>query len=101
MFADEYAQVETVRISVVRIVAIFDGLMRAQNAVSQGPRVRSLDDIEKAGDISASIVAGGIKVALLTTVAGLIVAIILNCFTITWFLKSTVWLIQWKMHLSL
>ncbi len=29
MFADEYAQVETVRISVVRIVAIFDGLMGA------------------------------------------------------------------------
>lgn len=42
--------------------------------------IQAFDDIEKAGDISASIVAGGIKVALLTTVAGLIVAIILQLF---------------------
>ena len=42
--------------------------------------IQAFDDIEKAGDISASIVAGGIKVALLTTVAGLIVAIILKFF---------------------
>jgi len=32
------------------------------------------------GDISPSVVAGGIKVALLTTVFGLIVAIILQIF---------------------
>ena len=37
-------------------------------------------DIEAAGDISPSLVAGGIKVALLTTVFGLIVAIILQTF---------------------
>ncbi len=42
--------------------------------------IQAFDDIEKAGDISASIVAGGIKVAFLTTVAGLIVAIILQLF---------------------
>lgn len=42
--------------------------------------IQSFDDIEKAGDISASIVARGIKVALLTTVAGLVVAIILQLF---------------------
>ena len=36
--------------------------------------------IEAAGDISPSLVAGGIKVALLTTVFGLIVAIILQTF---------------------
>jgi biopolymer transport protein ExbB len=42
--------------------------------------IQAFDDIEKAGDISASIVANGIKVALLTTVAGLIVAIILQLF---------------------
>jgi biopolymer transport protein ExbB len=42
--------------------------------------IQSFDDIEKAGDISATIVARGIKVALLTTVAGLIVAIVLQLF---------------------
>jgi biopolymer transport protein ExbB len=40
----------------------------------------AFDDIAKAGDISPAIVADGIKVALLTTVAGLIVAIILQIF---------------------
>ncbi|MBE0661015.1 MAG: MotA/TolQ/ExbB proton channel family protein [Bacteroidales bacterium] len=42
--------------------------------------VGAFDAIEAAGDISPSIVAGGIKVALLTTVFGLIVAIILQIF---------------------
>ena len=42
--------------------------------------VEAFDAIEAAGDISPSLVAGGIKVALLTTVAGLIVAIILQVF---------------------
>jgi biopolymer transport protein ExbB len=36
--------------------------------------------IEAAGDMQPSLVAGGIKVALLTTVFGLIVAIILQIF---------------------
>lgn len=40
----------------------------------------AFDQIAAAGDISPSIVAGGIKIALLTTVAGLIVAIILQIF---------------------
>ncbi len=40
----------------------------------------AFDQIEAAGDISPSIVAGGIKVALLTTVFGLIVAMILQIF---------------------
>lgn len=40
--------------------------------------IGAFDAIEAAGDISPSLVAGGIKVALLTTVAGLIVAIILQ-----------------------
>lgn len=40
----------------------------------------AFDTIEAAGDISPSIVAGGIKVALLTTVAGLIAAMILQVF---------------------
>ena len=40
--------------------------------------IGAFDKIEAVGDISPSIVAGGIKVALLTTVFGLIVAIILQ-----------------------
>ncbi|MCO6357640.1 biopolymer transport protein ExbB [Roseivirga pacifica] len=42
--------------------------------------IGAFDSIQAAGDISPSLVAGGIKVALLTTVAGLIVAIILQLF---------------------
>ena len=42
--------------------------------------VKAFDDIEAAGDISPTVVAGGMKVALLTTVFGLIVAIILQIF---------------------
>ena len=42
--------------------------------------IDAFDRIQQAGDISATIVAGGIKVALITTVAGLIVAIILQIF---------------------
>ena len=38
------------------------------------------DRIEQVGDLSPSVVASGIKVALLTTVFGLIVAIILQIF---------------------
>jgi len=42
--------------------------------------IQAFDDIQQAGDISPSLVAGGIKMALLTTVFGLIVAIILQVF---------------------
>lgn len=42
--------------------------------------ISAFDAIEVAGDISPSLVAGGIKVALITTVGGLIVAIILQIF---------------------
>jgi len=42
--------------------------------------IQAFDAIEAAGDISPSLVAGGIKVALLTTVAGLIVAVVLQIF---------------------
>ncbi|GIV62470.1 MAG: flagellar motor protein MotA [Rhodothermaceae bacterium] len=42
--------------------------------------VAAFDAIEQAGDISPSLVAGGIKIALLTTVFGLISAIILQFF---------------------
>jgi len=42
--------------------------------------IGAFDDIQNAGAMSPQIVAGGIKVALLTTVSGLIVAIILQIF---------------------
>ncbi len=42
--------------------------------------VQAFDNIEVQGDISPTIVAGGMKVALLTTIFGLIVAIILQIF---------------------
>ncbi|MCB0665791.1 MAG: MotA/TolQ/ExbB proton channel family protein [Saprospiraceae bacterium] len=42
--------------------------------------IQAFDRIEAVGDLSPSVVAGGIKVALLTTVFGLVVAIILQIF---------------------
>ena len=42
--------------------------------------IQAFDKIAEVGDISPAIVAGGIKIALLTTVFGLIVAIILQVF---------------------
>lgn len=42
--------------------------------------IQAFDAIEAAGDISPTLVAKGIKVALITTVGGLVVAIILQIF---------------------
>ena len=42
--------------------------------------IGAFDAIAEAGDVSPSLVAGGIKIALLTTVGGLIVAVILQLF---------------------
>ncbi len=42
--------------------------------------IDAFDQIQAMGDISATAVAGGIKIALITTVSGLIVAIILQVF---------------------
>ncbi|WP_224996367.1 MotA/TolQ/ExbB proton channel family protein [Cesiribacter sp. SM1] len=42
--------------------------------------IEAFDNIERVGDISPVVVANGIKIALLTTVAGLIVAVILQLF---------------------
>jgi biopolymer transport protein ExbB len=42
--------------------------------------VDAFDSIQAAGDVSPTLVAGGIKVALLTTLAGLIAAVILQRF---------------------
>lgn len=42
--------------------------------------ISAFDKIEAAGDMNPSLVAGGIKIALLTTVFGLVVAIILQIF---------------------
>lgn len=42
--------------------------------------VMSFDNIEMAGDINAQVVAGGMKVALITTIFGIITALILQVF---------------------
>lgn len=42
--------------------------------------VQAFDKIQQVGDISPTVVAGGMKVALLTTIFGLIVAMILQVF---------------------
>ena len=42
--------------------------------------IMSFDTIERVGDISPTVVAGGMKVALITTVGGLVVALILQIF---------------------
>jgi len=42
--------------------------------------VMAFDKIEQVGDISPTVVAGGMKVALITTVGGLIVALLLQVF---------------------
>ena len=42
--------------------------------------IMSFDQIQAAGDISPTVVAGGMKVALITTIFGLIVALVLQVF---------------------
>ena len=42
--------------------------------------VMAFDDIQAAGDISPTVVAGGMKVALITTIFGLVAALILQVF---------------------
>ena len=42
--------------------------------------VMAFDDIQRAGDISPTVVAGGMKVALITTIFGIIVALVLQLF---------------------
>lgn len=42
--------------------------------------IQAFDKIQQVGDISATVVAGGIKVALLTTLLGLVIAVVLQIF---------------------
>lgn len=42
--------------------------------------IEAFDKIQQVGDISATVVAGGIKVALLTTLLGLVIAVVLQLF---------------------
>jgi biopolymer transport protein ExbB len=42
--------------------------------------VMAFDEIQRAGDISPTVVAGGMKVALITTIFGIIVALVLQVF---------------------
>ena len=43
-------------------------------------QVMAFDKIQQAGDISPTVVAGGMKVALITTIFGFVVALILQVF---------------------
>lgn len=72
----------------VQMAALEKGLVWISLFISLGPMlgflgtvvgmIQAFDAIQAAGDINPSLVAGGIKVALITTVGGLIVAIILQ-----------------------
>jgi biopolymer transport protein ExbB len=72
----------------VEMARLERGLIWISLCISLGPMlgffgtvigmVVAFDTIEKAGDISPSIVAGGMKLALITTVGGLIVGMILQ-----------------------
>jgi biopolymer transport protein ExbB len=42
--------------------------------------VQAFDAIEAAGDISPTVVAGGMKVALITTIFGIVAALVLQVF---------------------
>ena len=42
--------------------------------------VNAFDEIQRAGDISPTIVAGGMKIALITTIYGIVVALVLQVF---------------------
>ena len=57
----------------------YQGLLRADQGVDV-VEIQAFDAIQAAGDISPNVVAGGMKVALITTVGGLIVALILQVF---------------------
>ena len=64
----------------------YQGLLRYDKGVEEVEKfmgtvigmIQAFDEIQRAGDISPTLVAGGMKVALITTVGGLIVAIILQ-----------------------
>ena len=62
--------------------------------------IAAFDKIQQVGDISATVVAGGIKVALLTTLLGLIIAMCCNCSTTTSSALSRVSLTRWRILLS-
>lgn len=58
--------------------------------------IDAFDAIQAAGDISPTLVAGGIKVALLTTMLGLISAVILQLFYTISYRRSTLWSTIWR-----
>lgn len=93
---DRYSEgIEIVEKSIVSYGGVLTGRLEANLSwialfIALGPMlgflgtvvgmVQAFDAIEAAGDISPTVVAGGMKVALITTVFGLIVAIILQIF---------------------
>ena len=63
--------------------------------------VMAFDKIQQAGDISPTVVAGGMKVALITTIFGLVVALILQVFYNYILSKIEAITSRWKILLSL
>ncbi len=93
--ADDPNSIETVEKSVVAYGGVQMGLLETNLTwialfISLAPMlgfmgtvlgmISAFNSIEIAGDVSPSLVAGGIKVALITTVSGLVVAMILQVF---------------------
>ncbi len=93
--ADDPNSIETVEKSVIAYGGVQMGLLETNLTwislfISLAPMlgfmgtvlgmISAFDSIEIAGDVSPSLVAGGIKVALITTVSGLVVAMILQIF---------------------
>ena len=75
---DRYRGIDGKRIDLDRIVhriGSYVGVLGNCNGM-----IDAFDQIQAAGDMSPALVAGGIKVALITTVGGLIVAMILQIF---------------------
>ena len=60
--------------------------------------IQAFDKIEAAGDMQPSLVAGGIKVALLRLYLDLLWQLFFKYSTTTLLLKLTVLLTIWKMH---
>ncbi len=78
--------IDVVEKSIVSYGGVQGGLLEKNMAPSLGflgtvvGMIMAFDKIEQVGDISPTVVAGGMKVALITTVGGLIVALILQVF---------------------
>src|SRR5690606_6778990 len=77
-------------VGLVEMAGLERGLIWIATAANVGPllgflgtvigMIEAFQAIENAGEVDAQLVAGGIKVALITTAAGLVIAIPMNIF---------------------